>query len=81
MEVSKREMKVVSVARFKAHCIEVLDEVRKTGETVVVTKKGRPFVKLVPVERPREKLFGALAGKVKIMGDIMAPAISAKSWK
>ncbi len=74
-------MKVISVAEFKAHCIEVLDHVRKTGESVVVTKKGRPFVKLLPVEKPRKKLFGALAGKVKIIGDIEAPAISPKSWK
>ena len=44
------------------------------GEEVIITKAGRPLVKLVPVaERGRERPLGAYAGKVRIKGDLLEP--------
>jgi prevent-host-death family protein len=45
-------MRTVAAARFKAHCLRLLDEVAETGETIVVTKRGRPVARIEPVEEP-----------------------------
>ena len=45
-----------------------------SGEEVIITKAGRPLVKLVPVESySSTRPLGAYAGKVKFHGDILEP--------
>ena len=46
-------MRSIAAARFKAQCLKLLDEVAETGETIVVTKRGKPVAKIQPVEEPR----------------------------
>ncbi len=57
---------------FKAKCLQVLDEVAQRREPLVITKRGRPVARLVPVAPPTA-LFGALAGSVQSEADIVAP--------
>lgn len=45
-------MRTIPAGRFKAQCLKLLDEVAETGETIVVTKRGKPVAKLQPVEEP-----------------------------
>jgi prevent-host-death family protein len=66
-------MKQMPAGAFKAHCLRVMKEVQATREPVVVTKRGAPIVKVVPVEPEKEDIFGFMAGKVKIVGDIESP--------
>jgi prevent-host-death family protein len=54
--------------RFKAQCLAVLDEVAATGRELVVTKRGRPVAKLVPVAPPRP-----LIGSIRRAGDVVSP--------
>ncbi len=42
--------KNVSASYFKAHCLAILDEVAETGLPLVVTKRGKPLAKLVPLD-------------------------------
>lgn len=44
--------RTVSATRFKAQCLALLDEVADTGETLVVTKHGRPVARVAPVAAP-----------------------------
>ena len=46
MSTADREM---SASEFKATCLALLDEVARTGVPVVVTKRGRPVARLVPL--------------------------------
>ena len=39
----------ISASQFKARCLALLDEVAETGIPLVVTKRGRPVAKLMPV--------------------------------
>jgi len=64
-------MKKMPAGQFKNTCLAVMDEVQKSGEPVLITKRGKPVAKLVPVSRPGEDIFDFMAGKVKIIGDIM----------
>ncbi|MGO9444338.1 MAG: type II toxin-antitoxin system Phd/YefM family antitoxin [Thiobacillaceae bacterium] len=49
----------VNAAEFKAKCLKLIDEVTTTRETLVITKRGKPMAKLVPIEgETPTKLFG-----------------------
>ena len=41
-------MKTVPAAEFKAHCLSLLEKVRKTSRSLVVTKHGKPVVCVQP---------------------------------
>ena len=42
-------VKTVAVSEFKAHCLRLVDEVARQGRGIVVTKRGRPIARLVPI--------------------------------
>ena len=50
-----------------------MDEVAQQRQPIVITKRGKPVAKLVPVETEGIKLFGRMAGTIKICGDIISP--------
>jgi antitoxin (DNA-binding transcriptional repressor) of toxin-antitoxin stability system len=58
-----------------------MDDVQATGEPVVVTKRGKPVVKVVPAVAEKSDLFGFMAGEFKIVGDIELPVVPLKQWK
>lgn len=62
----------IAAGRFKAVCLQLLDEVAQTRQPITVTKRGRPVARLVPVDPPTP-LFGALAGSVGRYDDLVAP--------
>jgi prevent-host-death family protein len=63
----------VGAAEFKARCLELMDRVEKTGNAIVITKRGKPVARLTPVTTRRRSLVGALRGHIRITGDIVAP--------
>ena len=58
---------------FKARCLKLMDEVRATRREIVITKRGKPIAKLVPIEEKAPTLFGRLKGTVTIHGGIISP--------
>ena len=66
-------MKRVPAGVFKARCLKIMDEIEATREPVLVTKRGKPVVKVVAVDPQAPNLFGFMKGKVKIVGDIESP--------
>jgi len=73
-------MKEMPAGKFKAKCLAVMDEVQKTGEPVLITKHGKPVAKLVPAPAPPDDIFGYMAGRAKIVGDIVSPIIPEEDW-
>jgi len=41
--------KMIAAAQFKAHCLRIMAEAKRSGETIVITKRGKPFMELKPV--------------------------------
>jgi len=74
-------MKKMPAGEFKARCLTVMDEVNKTREPVLITKRGKPVARLVPPARTPGKLIGRLAGIVKITGDIESPLEPPEAWE
>jgi prevent-host-death family protein len=73
-------MKTMAAGSFKAKCLAVMDEVQAKRETVVITKRGKPVAKLVPVNAERDDIYNFMAGKGTVTGDVVEPAISGKEW-
>ena len=66
-------MTTYKASEFKAKCLKIMEEVAKTGEGVVVTKRGVPMVKVTPIEDRPKSMYGVDKGKIKIFGDIVSP--------
>lgn len=46
--------KQIAAGQFKQHCLAIIDEVAKTHQPVVISKRGKPMAKLVPVAANEE---------------------------
>lgn len=71
--MSKR--RVIPAGEFKARCLKLMDEIGEEGGELIITKRGKPIAKLVPVDRPaeQESVFGSMRGSVTFHGDIIGP--------
>lgn len=65
--------KTMRASEFKAKCLSVMDEVASTGESILITKRGKAVAKLAPVGAKPKSLRGFLKGRVKSLGDIVRP--------
>jgi prevent-host-death family protein len=52
-------VRTIPAGRFKAQCLALLDEVAEGGETIVVTKRGKPVARIMPLEPP-PSLIGSI---------------------
>lgn len=73
-------MRTIAAGKFKANCLALMDEVKSKRETVVITKRGKPVAKLVPVASNADDIFGFFSGKGSVVGDIVSPVLSAREW-
>ena len=79
-------MKEVGISQFKTKCLELLEQVRRTRKPLRVTRRGKPIADIVPTAaiKPvmdRAKWLGSMKGTVKILGDIVSPAIDKDEWE
>lgn len=74
-------MKRIPAGKFKTHCLAIMEDVRASRDPVLITKRGRPVAKLVPVDGERDDFIGRLEGVVNIVGDIEAPLEPPQSWE
>jgi len=71
----------IPATEFKAKCLELMDRVAERRESFVITKRGKPVAKLVPMDRePKDSICGWLRGEAWERGDIVAPAVSPAEW-
>jgi len=66
-------MKQVSAAKFKEQCLALIDQVDRDG--IVITKRGKPVAKLIPLATASASLIGSLKHKIKIKGDILSTGV------
>jgi prevent-host-death family protein len=60
----------IAAGEFKARCLAILDEVAERGEVFVVTKRGKPVAKVVPLERARNSLAGSIVREKDIVSPL-----------
>jgi prevent-host-death family protein len=70
----KKAAPEVGATEFKARCLQIMNAVHdRKLNSVIVTKRGKPFVKLVPVPEEPNLVYGSLAGLAKVVGDLTEP--------
>jgi prevent-host-death family protein len=74
-------MQEIAISKFKATCLAVLEDVRRTGTPVRVTRFGRPVAEVVPT-RPETvaSWLGCAKDSVEISGDITEPVGAFSRW-
>ena len=66
----------INVSDFKTRCLAILDDVRDTGEQVVILKRGRPVAVLSGVTGDGERYPQTeLEGTVVTVGDVVGPVL------
>jgi prevent-host-death family protein len=75
------QMKTVPVTEFKARCLSLLEDVARTGEPLIVTKRGKALARVFPsgvgeAPSPQE----TLTGTVTILGDVLEPVLPPEAW-
>jgi len=73
-------MKRITAEFLRKNCAAVIRDVYMKRETIVVTKRGKPVAKLVPMEEVQDDIFGFLKGKARIVGDVVSPALTLEEW-
>ena len=74
-------MKKIAAAEFKARCLTLMEDVRSTREPIVITKRGKPVAKLVPLGSKKDDWIGRLNGRFKVTGDIVSPSVPLEDWE
>jgi prevent-host-death family protein len=75
-------VKEVAISEFKAKCLALLDEVQKTKQPILVTRRGQPVAEVSP-PRPTESRdwIGSMKDEMEILGDLIAPATDEDDWE
>ncbi|MFZ0479427.1 MAG: type II toxin-antitoxin system Phd/YefM family antitoxin [Terriglobales bacterium] len=73
-------MKKIAAGEFKIRCLALMEDVRSTRQPIMITKRGKPVAKLVPVEEPKDDFIGRLKGMFEQVGDIESP-IEPGTWE
>lgn len=64
--------KTISATEFKATCLELMDDINaQKVDQIIVTKRGRPVARMVPVAQPTQGNFERIHGCMK--GTIIVP--------
>ena len=69
---AKRVSDGVGVAEFKAHCLELVENVGSKGARYLITKHGKPVARVTPVGPQQKPLKGLLKDQITIAGDVVA---------
>lgn len=66
-------MKSMAVSQFKAQALRVLEEIAGSGESVLITKRGKPLARVVPLTEGDRNKPGKLAHTLIFEDDIVSP--------
>jgi len=75
-------MKEIAISEFKAKCLAILDEVQKTKQSILVTRRGKALAEVGPPSPKNDRSWiGSMKGRMEILGDIVSPASDPDDWE
>jgi prevent-host-death family protein len=63
----------LNASKFKEQCLSLLDNLDPEG--ILITKRGKPVARVVPVSTDCAGLIGSMKGRIEIKGDILSTGI------
>lgn len=74
-------MSTVPISKFKAQCLAMLENVRKTGKPLRITRFGKPIADIVPATVSAPASWLGLFPEGEILGDLIAPVVAEGDWE
>ena len=76
-------MEEIAISEFKERCLAVLERVRKTRKSILVTRFGEPIAEVVPpAPTPKSASWiGSMAGTARIRGDVTKGVVPTEDWE
>ena len=75
-------MRSVKISEFKAKCLRMLDEIARTGEALLITRRGRALARVLPVSTgDHGSWLGSMAGTAEMLDDLTEPVSDAEDWE
>ena len=73
----------IAISEFKAKCLALLEQVRRTRQPIRITRHGKPVAEVVPPAPAvdRSSMFGSMKDSITIKGDIISPADEEDDWE
>lgn len=71
-------MKTIAIGQFKATCLKVLEQVNKSKQPLIVTKRGIPLVRILPTTEDIDRT--SLIGSIIYEDELILPALDDKDW-
>ena len=71
------------MGKFKATCLALLGNIKKTGRSILVTRRGEPVALITPPPKPKkpESWLGMFQSEGKIVGDVISPIVKENQWE
>ena len=67
-------MKTMGISEFKTHALKILDQIDKTQEIIVITKRGKPLAQITPYRhQDMNTKPGRLSDSFVFEKDIVSP--------
>jgi antitoxin (DNA-binding transcriptional repressor) of toxin-antitoxin stability system len=63
-------MKQISAQKFGKRCLRIVEQLGPEG--IIITNRGKPVAKLLPISSAPGALIGSMRGKVKFAGDVFS---------
>jgi prevent-host-death family protein len=80
--MTAKPTETMAISEFKATCLAVLERVRRTGTSIVITKRGEPVAEVNPPSPAStgEGWLGSMRGTATLADDLIAPASVTNDW-
>lgn len=74
-------MRTMAVSTFKTNALKVINEVSKSHESIIITKRGKAMAELIPFRSSKnEAIPGKLASALIVEKDIISP-LGSDMWE
>ena len=72
-------MTTLAISYFKNHALKLLDTVAEKGEELVITRRGKPLVRVERIRKSETIELGRLKGSMELREDIVSP-LGSDDW-
>lgn len=73
-KTATKNVSSIGATEFKARCLQLMQEVHdRKRNSLTITKRGKPYVKVVPAPAGPRALYGCLEGLAEAKGDLTQP--------
>lgn len=75
------KVREVPAGEFKAKCLQLMEQVDKERIELVITKRGKPVAKLVPVDQAKyQSTFGCMKGTATVKEGVDIVSSDPSDW-